>query len=118
MRHLRLIGIAEELGIVRRIWLNFELDGTRDWMRFIEILKRMDVPCITFTLHSSSLFAGKGPYTRTLEDEKRIFEKIERTFRLLSTLKEHEPVTVTETATFLETKYQKEVGGKLKMKKP
>ena len=105
LRHLRLIGIAERLGILRRVWLNFEINDPYDWTPFLLLLQRMNVPCVTFTVHSSSLFAGSGPYTRTPEDEKRIFGQIARVFRQLNELNGFEPATASEAALFLENRY-------------
>lgn len=105
LRHFRLIGIAERLGILRRVWLNFEIDDPYDWMQFLLLLQRMNLPCVTFTVHSSSLFAGPGPYTRTIEDEKRIFGQVFRVFRQLNELKGLEPATASEAAIFLEKRY-------------
>jgi hypothetical protein len=105
LRHLRLIGIAERLGVLRRVWLNFEINDTNDWTPFLLLLQRMNVPCVTFTVHSSSLFAGSGPYTRTVEDEKRIFGQIVRVFQQLNELNGFEPATASEAALFLESQY-------------
>ncbi len=105
LRHLRLIGIAERLGLLRRVWLNFEVNDPYDWTPFLLLLQRMNVPCVTFTVHSSSLFAGPGPYTRTPEDEKRIFGQITRVFQQLTELEGFEAATATEAALFLESRY-------------
>lgn len=105
LRYLRLIGIAERLGLLRRVWLNFEVNDPYDWTPFLLLLQRMNVPCVTFTVHSSSLFAGPGPYTRTPQDEKRIFTQIARVFGQLNDLKGFEPATATEAALFLESRY-------------
>jgi hypothetical protein len=105
LRHFRVIGIAERLGILRRVWLNFEVNDPFDWMPFLLLLQRMNVPCVTFTVHSSSLFAGPGPYTRTVEDEKRIFDQIARVFRQLNELNGFEPATASEAALYLENRY-------------
>jgi hypothetical protein len=103
LRYLRLIGIAERLGIVRRVWLNFELGDGGDWTSFLLLLQGMGVPCVTFTVHSSSLFAGSGPYTRDASDERRIFERISTVFERVSGMEGFESATATEAATFLES---------------
>jgi hypothetical protein len=105
LRRLRLIGIAERLGLLRKVWLNFEINDPYDWTPFLILLQRIGVPCVTFTVHSSSLFSGPGPYTRTLEDEKRIFRQMEKVFQKLSHLNEFEPATATEAAIYLERKH-------------
>ncbi|MCL4182495.1 MAG: hypothetical protein KJ011_03515, partial [Burkholderiaceae bacterium] len=98
LARLRLIGLAERLGLVRRIWLNFELDDRSDWAPFLLLLQRMGVPCVTLTVHSSSLVAGPGPYTRTPADEQRIRGRIESVFAVLRRLPGFVPATATEVA--------------------
>jgi hypothetical protein len=103
LRRLRLIGIAERLGVVRRVWLNFEIGDRTDWKPFLKLLQCMGVPCVTITVHSSSLFAGPGPYTRDETSERRIFDQIDAVFRTLSSLDGFEPATASEAATYLES---------------
>ena len=99
---LRLIGIADRLGLVRRVWLNFEIGGDADWIGFMKRLRCMHVPVVTMTVHSSSLFAGPGPYTRDAQDERRIAERIERIFEAIGQLDGFVPATVAEAAEHLE----------------
>jgi hypothetical protein len=102
---LRTIGIVERVGIVSRVWLNFETDGDRKWERFLKLLLEMQVPTITITVHSTALFSGLTPYTRDLVDEKRMFERIEKAFKLIRVMSELEPATVSEAAERLEAKF-------------
>ena len=87
------------------MWLNFDINDPYEGTQFLLLLQRMGVPCVTFTVHSSSLFAGPGPYTRTVDDEKRIFRQMEKVFRQLGELNGFEPATATEAANFLESTY-------------
>lgn len=103
LTRLRLIGLAERLGLIRRLWLNFELADQGDWTPFLLLLQRMSVPCITLTVHSSSLVAGPGPYTRTFADEVRIRDRIETVFTILRQLPGFVPATASEVARHLET---------------
>jgi len=105
LRRLRLIGVAERTRLVRRIWLNLELPDAADWTAFLRLLQGIGVPCICFTVHSSSLVAGPGPYTKTGDDEIRIRKKIEATFRTIRTLPGFVPATATELARHLERAY-------------
>jgi hypothetical protein len=102
---LRTIGIVERVGIVSRVWLNFETDGERNWERFLKLLVEIQVPTITITVHSTALFSGLTPYTRDIVDERRIFERIEKAFRLISVMSELEPATVSEAAERLESNH-------------
>jgi hypothetical protein len=105
LRKLRLIGISERLGLVRKVWLNFEINDNRDWTPFLKLLQRLQVPVVTFTVHSSSLFAGPGPYTRSAADEVRIFDQMERVFATVRNLQGFQSVTATEAAHFLEKQH-------------
>lgn len=102
---LRLIGIAEQLGIVRKVWLNFESPLGEHMLDFVRVLQDVQLPAICFTLHSSSLVAGKGPYTRTQTDENRLFQKIETAFRWLTESAGFSPLTMSEVAHKLEGEY-------------
>jgi hypothetical protein len=87
------------------VWLNFEINDPHDWTPFMLLLQRLEVPVITFTVHSSSLFAGPGPYTRNAADEARIFGQMERVFDTVRNLPGFESVTATEAAHFLEKQH-------------
>lgn len=102
---LRLIGIAERLKLVRKIWLNFESPLGEHMLDLLPIARRLGLAHVCFTVHSSSLMAGKGPYTRTASDEKRIFDLIDRVFAHLSGTSEFVPMTTTELAQRLESQY-------------
>jgi hypothetical protein len=99
---LRLIGIAERLGLVRKVWLNFEDPCRVHMLPFLAVLRRLQLPCICFTIHSSSLVAGKGGYTPTPAAEERLYAHIETVFQTLAGCPELRPATVTEVARHLE----------------
>jgi hypothetical protein len=102
---LHLIGIAEKLGVVRKVWLNFEDPMGKRMLPFLQQLRRMHLPCICFTIHSSSLVAGKGPYTRTQADEDQLYAHMEEVFSTLAKWPDFQPATVTEVATKLEEEH-------------
>jgi hypothetical protein len=103
---IRTIGIIERVGLVRRIWLNFETDKDCNWKKFFQILELMNVPVITLTVHSTALFKGLTPYTRNAEEERAIFKRIERVFQMLSSIQNIKFATVNQAAQQLEEKYQ------------
>lgn len=105
LNKLHLIGLAERLGLIRRIWLNFESPLGEHMLDFLPLANRFGWPHLCFTVHSSSLMAGKGPYTRTDEDENRIYRLIERVFAYLTRNGDFVPVTTTELARRLESEY-------------
>jgi hypothetical protein len=102
LRRLRLIGVAEKIRLVRKAWLNFEDPKGERMLPFLKLLRRMKLPCICFTVHSSSLVAGLGPYTRTKADETRLFARVEEVFATLAEWPEFQPATVTAIARNLE----------------
>jgi hypothetical protein len=105
LRRLRLIGLAERLGVVRKVWLNFECAPGGSFLPFIRQLRHTELPYVCFTIHSSSLVAGKGPYTRTHFDEDHLFAQIELVFRTLAEWPDMRSATVREVATTLEDQH-------------
>jgi hypothetical protein len=102
LRKLRLIGMAERVGLVRRVWLNFEQPLGRNMLPFLRKLLRMGLPCLNFTLHSSSLMAGKNGYTPTQDDERRLFAYMDEVLGKLADWPDLQPATVSEAALKLE----------------
>ena len=102
LRKLRLVGIAERLGLVRQVWLNFEQPLGWNMLPFLRKLRRMQVPCICFTLHSSSLMAGKNRYTPTQADEDRLFAYLDEIFGTIAEWPDFQSATATEVALRLE----------------
>jgi hypothetical protein len=105
MHKLRLIGIGERLGIVRKVWLNFESPLGEGMELLLERINAIDVPAICFTVHSSSLMAGGNSFTRTESDAARLFDRIEKVFAYLQKKTGFQPATVTEVALRLEERY-------------
>lgn len=99
---LRLIGIAERVGLVRRVWLNFEQALGRNMLPFLRKLRHMNLPCVCLTVHSSSLMAGKNNYTPTQADEDHLFAYVDEVFGIMTGWPEFRPATVTEVALHLE----------------
>jgi hypothetical protein len=99
---LRLIGIAERLGIVRRIWLNFEQPLGKNMLPLLKKLRYLNLPSVVLTVHSSSLMAGKNEFTPTKADEDRLFDYMDEVFGTLAQWPEFQPATVTEIAKHLE----------------
>jgi hypothetical protein len=110
LRKLRLIGLADRVGLIRKVWLNFEDTPADAMMTFLHKLRWMNLPCICFTVHSSSLMAGKNAYTPTANDEERIFSAIERVLGTVAGWPEFRSVTMSEAASQLEEAYHARVG--------
>jgi hypothetical protein len=107
---LRLIGIGERLGLVRKVWLSFESPLGTHMADLLNQLQQASVDAICFILHSSSLLAGGSSFSRTPADVESLFARAESIFRSLQKSSVFEPATVTEVAQQLEEKYHASTG--------
>jgi hypothetical protein len=107
---LRLIGIGERLGIVRRVWLNFESPLGEAMESLLSMMQSLPLDAICFTVHSSSLMAGGNPNTPTAAAADCLFRKMEAVFNWLSKHPTFQPATVTEVARHLEERYHESPG--------
>lgn len=105
LRHLRLIGIAERLGVVERMWLNFEYEPGERILSFLQKLRPMQLETIVMTIHSSSMVPGKSPFVRTTADQERMYAGMDLVFAELARWPDIELVTMTEAAEKLEEAY-------------
>ncbi|HTK78388.1 MAG TPA: hypothetical protein VL371_24215 [Gemmataceae bacterium] len=105
LRHLRLIGLAERLGLVRKAWLSFESPLGRPMLPFLRLLRKQRLPCVDFMLHSSSLLPGGSGFTRTSADRDRLFASIDEVLGTVRTWSDFQPATVTEVANHLEKQH-------------
>ena len=106
LRHLRLIGIAERLGLVRRVWLSFEAPLGENMLPFLRQLRGMNLPAVCFSLHSSSLMAGGNGFTPDAAARERLFAYVDEVLAEISTWSDFQPATVTAVADHLEAAYQ------------
>lgn len=106
LRRLRLIGIAEKLNLVRRVWLNFEDPMGESMLAWLDTLRSMTLPCICFTLHSSSLQVdGNRCYTRDEAAQRRLFAQIDEVLGTLAGWDDFQPATISQIAQRLESDY-------------
>lgn len=105
LSRLRLIGIANRLGVIRRSWLNFEDTPAAEMLEFLDRLRPMGLPCICLTVHSSSLMAGTSVYTRTAADEERLFAAVDEVLGSLARWPEYQSATMSEVARRLEEQH-------------
>ena len=108
---LRLIGLAHRLSLVRRLWLNFDMPHSDGWLDLIRELMDSGVPSVTITVHSTSLVAGMNPYTRTTDDERRLYARIERFFGELARVPGLSFCTASDAARALERSRQHDGSG-------
>jgi len=102
---LRLIGVAERLGLVRRIWLNFEYQDAASMLRLLRKLRSMQARHVCLTVHSSSLTAGMNSYTPDADAEKRIWNSLDLVLSELASWPDFEPATIRQIAETLEKEY-------------
>ena len=102
LRKLRLLGLAEMFGVVRKVWLNFEQHPPKQLLAFLQLLRGLNLPHVCLTFHSSSLRAGFSPYVRTQADEAQFYASLETVFRYV---KDHgfQPATMSDVARHLES---------------
>ncbi len=105
LRRLRLVGLAEKTGLVRKVWLNLENPLGRNMLPFLHKLRRMKLPCVCFTLHSSSLMAGGNNYSPAAADADRLFAYLDEILGTISGWDDFQPATVTEVALHQEKNY-------------
>jgi hypothetical protein len=110
LRHFRVIGILERLGVVRRVWLNFECESDANMRSLLKRLVRWRVSHVCFTVHSSSLSVGPTPYARTQESVDRVFGTAEAVLRYLSESINFRPFTVTQLGQKLEEAFYESAG--------
>jgi len=102
LRHLRIIGLSQRLGIVQKSWLNIETPLGQRPVPFLQLLRRIRPPCIDFCLHSSSLIAGGNTFTRTPADRCQVLANLDEGLSCVAGWSDFRPATVTEVATYLE----------------
>ena len=101
---LHLIGIAERT-FVNRVWLNLEHPLGEFSDRLLLKLRGHSLPCINFTLHSSSLVPGLNPYVRSDDDLRQLYKRLEDNLAVLIQWPEFKSATVTEVAHCLESDF-------------
>ena len=107
---LRLIGIGERLGLVRKVWLNFESPLGAHMTDLLNRLQHQAVHAVCFSVHSSSLLPGGNSFTRTEADATRLFARLESVFHSLHDNPAFQPATVSQVARQLEEKHHASVG--------
>lgn len=105
LRHLRLVGLLDRLGIVRTSWLNFENPLGERMLDFLRVVRAARLPAVCFTLHSSSLLPGGSPYSRSAADVDRLFAKADAALAAVAADPEFRPATSSDVARTLETRH-------------
>jgi hypothetical protein len=101
-RAFRLTGLLDRLNIVSRCWLNFENPLGERMLRFLQVLRTLRPPFVSFTLHSSSLLPGGSPYNPDEASVQRMLNRMREVLQLVRSWPEFVPATMTEIAQTLE----------------
>lgn len=104
LRHLRVGGLLSTAGIVSRVWLNFETTPAREMIALLKSLETFEVPCVTLTVHSSSLMNGGNPYSGSQRSVDNTFRCIEQVLGWLARQDSYKPSTIDNIADNLEMK--------------
>ena len=78
LKHLRLRGILDKLGIINKVWLSPESDNAEMMIRLAETMRKKGYPILNMFFHSPSLQYGLTHFTKTREEEKELFSRIEK----------------------------------------
>ncbi|TWU19992.1 polysaccharide deacetylase family protein [Allorhodopirellula heiligendammensis] len=97
-RKLRLAGIADRLGIARRVKLSPEGTQTDDLKQLISAGVRDGLQTLVLMLHSSSLVAGCSPYCASEADFERFLSRLDSCLGFARTEFQAEGVTLTQAA--------------------
>jgi hypothetical protein len=108
-RQLRMTAIAERL-FIKRIWLNLEHPLGEHSTKLLQSLRTENLPCINFTLHSSSLVAGLNSYSPTDIHVSDLYNRLRTCISKLNTWSEFQTATVTEVANLLEKQHNENSG--------
>jgi hypothetical protein len=98
LRPLRLPGVLDALGIVRRIKLTPEFNGEHHLVQLVETYVANRAPCLVLMLHSSSLAVGCSPYSKTAEDVDRVYSILAAVFHYCLNGRGMASATLTEFA--------------------
>ncbi len=98
---LRLAGIADRLGIARRVKLSPEGTRLSDLRRLVDRAVGDGLPVLVLMLHSSSLVAGFSPYAKDDAMLEKLYQRLTGIVRYA--MEEHRavPMTLTAAATSL-----------------
>jgi hypothetical protein len=106
LTRLGLPDLAGRLGLVRNFALSPEKITADYTPGFLRWLRKQDLSCICFSLHSSSLMPSGNAHTRTAIDLRRLYACLQRDLDLVAGWSEFRPATVSQVADALERDYQ------------
>jgi hypothetical protein len=100
-RWLRLAGLADRAGLLKRIALNPEVASVADMLVLSKRLLEHGVRHLQLSWHSPSLRPGLSPFTATAADVARLYASVEAYLVALSQITPMTFATVSEAAALL-----------------
>lgn len=97
-KRLRIAGLAERLGLVRRVILSPETESAEEMIRASSHMISEGMRHLHMYFHSSSLVPGLTPFARTAAESQRLYDAIEEYVESLSDIADLSFCTVSEAA--------------------
>lgn len=76
IKKLKLAGMLYHLRMVNKVWLSPEITSATAMIRLASNMISNGYRVLNMMFHSPSLKAGLTPFTRTIDDEKRLFQRL------------------------------------------
>ncbi len=102
---LRLAGIADRLGLTRRVKLTPEGTRISDILRLIRRCHAEGLSTLVLMLHSSSLAVGYSPYAPDADQLEQLYRRIRESIRYAIEKFGYQPVTLSQAAINLSAKH-------------
>ncbi|MHB8481171.1 MAG: polysaccharide deacetylase family protein [Nitrospiria bacterium] len=78
IKHFRLIGLFDRLGLLQKVWLSPEQSDSGNMITLTRRLIQRKAPLINLFFHSPALQPGLTPYVRNQEEKLRFIKTIEK----------------------------------------
>lgn len=95
LRHFKLIGALDRLGLVNKVWLSPENATAAQMIALARQMRENGYPLLNLFFHSSTLTAGLTPFVRDREDETEFLNRI-RQFLDFAKQSGFESITLSE----------------------
>lgn len=100
-RQLRLAGVADRLGITRRVKLCPEGSNSKDLKRLVDRCYHDGLTVLVLMLHSSSLVKGCSPYVSTDRHLESMYDRLIATIQHAVITYGYRPITLSQAASKL-----------------
>lgn len=96
--YFRAAGIADRLGIVRRVKLSPEGTHLRDLMQLVDTCHCEGLQTLVLMLHSSSLIPGVSPYVRDSSELEKFYHRFMEIIEYATSQYQYQPMLLTEAS--------------------